>query len=223
MSFSPLPATFLDDLRRSRGRPCCELGCGDGAFSRVLAGLGLTPLRLDRRAPWAGSVADVVADAGALPLRSGSVALLVAANLLRHLWPPRERRPVPDDWCRCLAGDGVLWILEDEPAARPPAARNYRDAMAFLARIDPRGRGPLLPAAVFGARLGGPGATGGWTVGSGPNRLAPERPEALAALLEGEGSHGAGEGARIAAAIRRDGLAYGACWWARWTPAAGAA
>ncbi len=217
MSFSPLPAIFLDDLARSAGRPALEVGCGDGRFSAVLAAHGARPWRLDRLPPRRGTVADAVADARALPLADGSLGLLVAANLLRHLWSPRGPEAVPEDWLRCIAPDGRLWIFEDEPVSRPPAARHYRDAMTLLARLDPGGRRPLLPLGRFLARLDAAGRRDGWRHGMAVNATPAAAPGALAELLAGQGGGPEAPGVRLAAAIRREGLSYGPYWWARWS------
>jgi SAM-dependent methyltransferase len=217
MSFCPLPTIFLDDLAEVSGRPTIELGCGDGRFSALLAARGGRPWRLDRLSPARGTVADVVADARALPLGDGGVALLVAANLLRHLWPSRGSEAVPEGWFRCLAPNGRLWIFEDEPVSRPPAARHYRDAMTLMARLDPGGRRPLLPLGRFLARLDAGDRRAGWRHGMAANETAIEAPEALALLLGGQGGGPEAPGVRLAAAIRRDGISYGPYWWARWT------
>ncbi len=219
MSFSPLPATFLDDLRaRARGRGrVVELGCGDGRFTAVLSSAGAAPLRIDRLPPWRGSVADVVADARTLPLADGSCDLVVAANLLRSFWPPPNGAAVPEDWRRCLRPGGALWIFEDEGLARPAAARNYRDLQDFLARIDPWGRRPLLPSARFRARLGAERAGGRWQLGRQRNTTAVGDREAVLRLLRGAGGAAGGEAARLEASILRNGLSYGVFWWARWS------
>lgn len=217
MSFSPLPAIFLEDLALIAGRPAVEVGCGDGRFSAVLQTHGVRPWRFDRRAPRRGTIAQVAAEARALPLADGSVALLVAANLLRHLWSARGGEALPEAWHRCLAPDGRLWIFEDEPVSRPPAARHYRDAMTLLARLDPQGRRPLLSLGQFLGRLDAAGRRNGWQHGMAGNEMTIDAPEALAVLLAGEGGDTRAPGARLAAAIRRDGLSYGPYWWARWT------
>jgi SAM-dependent methyltransferase len=226
MSFSPLPTTLLEELAGRRGEPVVELGCGDGRLSALLEARGCAVWRLDRRPPWHGSAAQVVADAGALPLGEGSVGLLICANLLRHLWPPPGGRVVPDDWRRCLRAGGALFILEDEPRSRPAAVRHYRDLQAFLARVDPGGRRPLLPRQRFEARLARSGERGGWRTGAGRNRYPADR-RAAAALLRGTGTGtrdgGEGEAARLARAIARDGLDYGEYWWACWNGAEGTA
>jgi SAM-dependent methyltransferase len=217
MSFCPLPAIFLEDLVLTADRPAIEVGCGDGRFSTVLAARGVRPWRLDRIPPRRGTVADAVADVRALPLPDGSVALLVAANLLRHLWPARGSEAVPETWRRCLAPDGRLWIFEDEPVSRPPAARHYRDAMTLLARLDPGGRRPLLTLGRFLARLDAGARREGWRHGMATNEAIVEDPGALTRLLGGQGGGPEAPGVRLAAAIRRDGISYGPFWWARWT------
>ncbi len=214
MSYTPLPEIFLEDLKRSGPGAGVELGCGEGRFTRLLTAAGARPVCLDRRAAWAGTIADVVADARSLPLREASVSLLVAAGLLRHLWPLPGGLACPTDWIRCLAPGGALWIFEDEPLSHPPAARHFRDAMAFLARVAPDVRRPLLPLATFRRRWRA-NAPGQWRHGCAMNEFAPDDVEVLASLLEGEHGSTDSPGARLAAAIRRDGLSYGHYWWAR--------
>ena len=218
MSFSPLPKTFLEVLRRSRQDRVVEIGCADGSFSTVLADLGVRPVRLDRRPPWVGSIADIVADAAALPLASDSVSVLVCANLLHYLWPPAGTLPVPADWLRCLRRDGYLFIFEDEPLDAPAPARNYRDLQDFLVRLDPAGRGPLLPRAHFESRLRAAGDRPGcWRLGWQRNRW-PVDAERVASWLEGDRTNAQGAAGRLAEAIRHHGLDYGCYWWACWSP-----
>jgi SAM-dependent methyltransferase len=217
MSFSPLPGTFLEDLReRSRGR-VVELGCGDGVFSSVLSDLSAHPLRLDRRSPRAGSVADLVADARRLPLRRGSVDMLVCANLLRHLWPVQDGAAVPPDWRGSLGPNGILWILEDEPAGRPPAARLYRDLQAFLAQLDPASRRPLLAQDRFVRRLREDRQPGGqWRLGRGWNAW-PVDTVAVKDLLRRLADDSQGPARELLIRVERFGLSYGPYWWACWT------
>ncbi len=211
-----------------------ELGCGDGQFSRLLQAEGARPWRLDRRAPAAGSVADIVADALCLPLVPGSVDLLVAANLLRHLWPLPEPHPAPRTWQQCIARGGCLYIFEDEPLQQPAAARNYCRLQSFLARLLPESRCPLLPRADFTARLPREGlGRRQWRLGYQQNRWPADATAAMA-LLRGEGDHTvmpserslrgrqkkSDEALALIADIARDGLSYGAYWWARWSPEA---
>lgn len=216
MSFAPLPPIFLDDLRGCAAGPLVELGCGDGVFTAELRAHGASPLCLDRLPPRAGTVAAVVAEAADLPFRDGSVSLLVAANLLRHLGPRPRGEAVPPAWRRCLAPGGRLWIFEDEPVSRPAAARHYRDAARLLARIQPWGRGPLLPNRDFVAHLGAEARSRQWQSGEAVNTTSAREPEALVRLLLGSAGAAGGEAGRLAEAIGRDGLSYGKYWWARW-------
>ncbi len=221
MSFCPLPKTFLERLRAARPCRIVEIGAGDGGFAAVLGGHGASPWRIDRRPPWTGSAAQVVGDARELPLGEGTVDLLIAANLLRHVWPPPRGEAVPAEWLRCLAAGGKLYIFEDEPTARPRAARNYRDLQDFLAAVDPATRRPLLPRARFLARAA-PGRTGSrWEWGVHPNLQPVRSPDSVIAWLRGGGGEAEGQAQRLAAAIARHGLAYGDYWWACWTAEGG--
>ncbi len=231
MSFFPLPTTLLEDLARFRGEPIVELGCGDGCFSAVLAAAGASLWRMDRRPPWAGSAADLVADARLLPFPTGGIGLLICANLLHQLWPPGGVRPVPDEWRRCLRPGGVLFLLEDEPTQSTPAAHNYMELQAFLARVAPQLRRPLLPRGRFLKRLRVAGELEGWRHGQARNDYTADA-GAVASWLRGSAGTGAAgpgrqapggnEGVRLAEALERDGLGYGDYWWARWSSGEGA-
>jgi hypothetical protein len=124
---------------------------------------------------------------------------------------------VPEAWRRCLAPDGRLWIFEDEPVSRPPAARHYRDAMTLLARLDPGGRRPLLTLGRFLTRLDADVRREGWRHGMATNEAIVADPGALMRLLGGQGGGPEAPGVQLVAAIRRDGISYGPYWWARWT------
>lgn len=211
MPFSPLPTTFLDDLTRAGDRGVLELGSADGGFTRLLRERGARVVTLDRRR----SAAAVVGDALAPPLRAGSFAMVVAANLLRHLWRRVDPAQGPTAWRDLLAPGGSLYILEDEPAPAPRAVRNYRDLQTFLAGVYELQRGPLLASGTFAAarrRWRWPGV---WLDGSAPNRW-PADPQAVVALLAGERLEAGSQADRLRRAIARDGLSYGSYWWTRW-------
>jgi SAM-dependent methyltransferase len=214
MPFTPLPKTFLEDLKRTRLGQVVELGCGSGLFTAQLRRCGAQPLAIDRRPRGAGNHADVAADALALPLRRASVDLLVAGNLLRHLWPLADDRPVPYWWYDVLAPSGVLYVFEDEPVAAPRPARNYRDLQAFLARLQPESRRPLLPLKAFSSRCRGPDDSG-WSFGEAENHWPISRQDVLSWLRRPnmEAEH---EASALVAAIADEGLSYGRFWWARW-------
>jgi SAM-dependent methyltransferase len=226
MSFFPLPTTLLEDLARFRGEPIVELGCGDGRLSAVLVAAGASLWRVDRRPPWAGSTADLVADARRLPFPAGRISLLICANLLRQLWPPRAGSPVPEEWRHCLRPGGVLFLLEDEPTASTPAAHNYRELQAFLARVAPQIRRPLLPRRRFLKRLRAEGELDDWRHGQARNDYPADAGEVASWLRSSAEAGGTGsgrsepgrhEGIQLAEALERGGLGYGDYWWARWS------
>ncbi len=224
MAFSPLPKTFLDDLEARRNGPVVELGCGDGAFTRLLESLGAEPLALDRRRPGCGTVASIVADVTDLPLRDRSVRLLIAANLLRHCWNDRVAALLRA-WVRCVARDGRCYIFEDEPRADgdlPTAVRNYHRVQDFLRRLAPENRGALLPMANFRRACrsanGRSDATGGtWEFGQSENHWPIDR-GAVVDWLRGTARTAGREADRLIRDVERNGLSYGRYWWARWSP-----
>lgn len=214
MPFDPLPTILADfcslpDAARLRA---VELGCGDGRLLALLRGRGLPCLGLDRTPRAAGSVADVVGDALFPPLRPASLDLVIAANLVRHLWPAAPGAPFLAVWLELLRPGGSLLILEDEPVGAPPAAARYRDLQAFLARVAPDARGPLLAASAF--RRGLPPALAARVVacGGGDNAWPQDAAAVVAMLRRGRPQPG-GEADRLATAITADGLACGRQWW----------
>jgi len=214
MPFSPLPATFLDDLARRAPDGVLELGCGDGTFTRLLRERGVEPMTLDHHRPPLARAVRVVGDALAPPLRPRRFGLVVAPNLLRHVWPQVATRG-PEVWRDLLAPGGILYILEDEPLAHPPAARNYRDLQALLARIDPAGRRPLLARRIFEAasrRWNWPGA---WRTEQADNAW-PVAADTVLGWLGGRDRVPGSEADRMHWAIVDAGLSYGKMWWARW-------
>lgn len=215
MPFCPLPAIFADDVRRLSGRGVLELGSGDGAMTRLLSDLGADPVTVDRRPAAAGCVARIRGDVLAPPLRGG-FGVVVAANLLRHVWPA-VRHGGPAAWRELVAPGGCLWILEDEPAADPAPARHYRELQDLLARLDPSGRQPLLAQAEFVGRRRCWNWPGVWRDGSDANTWPVDADGVVAWLAAGNAAAG-GEVDRLCRAIADDGLAYGRAWWARWQP-----
>ncbi len=213
MPFTPLPAIFLEDLRRLATRGVLELGSGDGSFSRLLAAQGVVPWTLDRRSRRAGAVAAVRGDALRPPFKAG-FGIVVAANLLRQVWP-LVRAEGPGAWASLVAPGGCLWIFEDEPLAGPPAARHYRDLQDFLARMNEGRRRPLLASAVFERQRAHWRWPGSWRGGEQPNAW-PLVPDAVIAMLAAGDPRPGGEAARLIADIARDGLACGRYWWVRW-------
>lgn len=215
MSFTPLPKIFTETcLDPEIPFPqILELGCGDGCFGEVLTHAGLTSWGLDNSGPERGTVAQVVGDALAPPIAAGSLDVLVAPNLLRHLIPGDPGLGFLSRWMELLKPRGSLFIFEDEPGDTPVQVAHYRDLMDFLRRLMPRSRGPLLPLKEFQARVESLDDAVSWEFGQARNRYPINaqvvldflgRPENAEAWLK-----------RLIDGISRDGLAPGFFWWAR--------
>ena len=208
MSFDPLPTRLVEDLARTAGAPAVEPGCGDGRLTRRLRSIHPWVVGLDRLGPLTRP--GVIADAGAPPLHPGSAGAVIMGNTYRHLddGPAALAR-----WREAMRGDGCLWILEDEPAGDGRPGALYRDLQRLLDDLVPLRRGTLLPLAAFRHSLS---SERGWSFGLERNR---ETPADLAALIAGLEFHGGTvpAAARMAAALRVEGLDYGHYWWARWS------
>jgi len=214
MSFTPLPKIFTDIFSNldSPFPQILELGCGDGRFQEILTGLGISCWGLDRIGPDRGTVADVVGNALSPPVAVGSLDLLVAANLLRHLAPTDIALGFLAGWLELLKPGGSLFIFEDEPGDHPAGAAHYRDLQEFLSRLMPESRGPLLALADFKTRVSalGPGVC--WDFGLVRNKQVIDAAVVLEFL--GLGGEQTGDCGRLMKAIDRDGLDPGCFWWA---------
>lgn len=208
MSFAPLPIELVRDLDRAAGAPIVELGCGEGRLTRCLRTLVPGVIGLDLQ-PFPTGI-DIVADALIPPLRPASIAVIVQGNLFRHL---DDGLRGLDAWRTALTATGTLWILEDEPDMDDGPGALYRDLQRCLDDLVPQRRGALMSPATFRNALS---SESGWTFGRVRNR---EASDSLHLLLNGLDAWAGTtpEAARIAAAIRADGLDYGHYWWARWS------
>lgn len=212
MSFDPVPATITE---LCRGAPASwralELGCGDGTLRAHVRAAGVWCAGLDRAPRGLAAAVDVRGDACRPPLRAHSLDLVLAANLVRHLVPGDPNLRFLESWLDLLRPGGSVFVLEDEPSPGR-AAVNHRDLQAFLARLAPTGRGPLLARDPFLRRL--PARLRGRIVGGGTelNRWPLDAAAAVAMLESGRPQPG-GEADRLAAAIRRHGLGCGRMWW----------
>ena len=215
MAFVPLPNQLLDILHRQPDLTVLELGCGDGRFSRILAGEGADVWGLDLVPPARGTVARVVGDARRPPLRPGHWPVVVAANLVRHLAPDRGVAALVRGWLDLVATGGSLWILEDAPGGTSPAEANFAALQALLAELP--GRGPLLGLAGFladmKARSDGIAVT--VTAAAEEENRYPLESLAVLAMLE-SGRPAPGTPAdHLAQAIAADGVTCGRYWWVR--------
>ena len=116
MSFWPFPKIILDELRAGLVHGVgIEIGAGDGRLTRRLAESGIPLHAVDLR-PMSG----LCADACALPFGRGSLGLVVAGNLLRHLRESARENFLVEAG-GVLAIDGRLLLIEDDPRSRIPA------------------------------------------------------------------------------------------------------
>jgi SAM-dependent methyltransferase len=216
MPFDPLPEILTDRLDRP-DTPllrAVELGCGDGRLLTLLRRRGLHCAGLDRLPRAAGSAAEVRGDACQPPLLPGSLDLVIAANLVRHLLPAQPACGFLSLWLSLLKPGGAVFILEDEPTANPPSAARYRDLQAFLARLSPGARGPLVSGKAFRRKLPPVLAARVDACGSAANAW-PQDAGAVVAMLRAGAPTAGGEAARLADAISADGLSCGRQWWCR--------
>jgi hypothetical protein len=216
MPFSPLPATFIDDVQSCAPGGALELGSGGGAFTALLAEHGLRPWTLDRLGPPLGGRPDVVGDAMRPPF-GVRFPLVVAANVLRHVWPAAASEG-PGAWQDLVAPGGSLWVLEDEPCNRPPSAHNYCRLQDLLADLQPGRHQRLLPLATFVGRQRQWRRGGRWTTGTADNHWPARVADVMAMLASGRPAPG-WEVAELLDSLARSGLSYGRYWWARWTEA----
>jgi SAM-dependent methyltransferase len=138
MSFWPFPKIILAELEAGLARGVgVEIGAGEGRLTRRLAGCGIPLHAVDLR-----PTAELCADACALPFAVGSLGLVVAGNLLRHLKQPARAAFLVQAGA-ALTVDGRLLLIEDEPEARDSAESNYRHALKLLSDADST-RGAVL-------------------------------------------------------------------------------
>ncbi len=216
MPFNPLTTHFTDFLDQldPDTATVLELGSGEGGFRALLPPGSPVLLGLDLRQPALGTVCDLVGDARHPPLRPGSIDLLVAANLVRHLVPRHRLAEFIRHWRSLLKPAGALFIFEDEPSQATPAERNFGDLQAFLAQLMPESRGSLLALSRFRKMIAEDADVTPWTFGFQRNEETLEATEVMRFLGAGEGTP-TGPVARLIRAIGRDGVAPGRYWWAQ--------
>lgn len=211
MAFDPLPEELLALLKARPDLPVLELGCGDGRFTRVLTRHGAEAWGLDLVHPARGTVAKVVGDACRPPLRTGRWPVVVAANLLRHLAGKGGAAPLVRGWLDLVRPDGSLWIMEDAPGGKEPAAANFTSLQDLLAELP--GRGPLLGMSDFLPELAAHGIA--VVAAAEMQNRYPLDAAAVLDMLESGGPAPGTPAALLATAIAADGIACGRYWWAR--------
>jgi ubiquinone/menaquinone biosynthesis C-methylase UbiE len=110
------------------GKRIVDVGCGEGALSRFLAGEGAQVVGLDpaadkieaaaRAATAEGSAADFRVGGGeSLPFEDGSLDVVLYSNSLHHV-SLDAMRPALQEAARVLKPGGLLYVME--PLARGP-------------------------------------------------------------------------------------------------------
>ena len=215
MSFSPIPTTLKTDLAGLGTGVVLDLGCGDGRWTTSLRQHAPSVIALDKSQALAPA-AEVVGDVISPPVQPHSCALVMAANLLRHLPNPHSALTL---WRSLLVPGGILWVFEDEPAADGEPGVLYRDLQQYLKKLNPRGRGALWPQVRFESMIVN---EPGWLLDSFTNEEQLQDKASLLLMLDQMVAHGDAEAARLATGLRQGPFSYGRTWCARWTERAGA-
>jgi SAM-dependent methyltransferase len=216
MPFAPLPAEFLkilDNISDSHA-VVLDLGCGEGHFTQMVSRPGIHVFGLDMSLSGSPGL-DLQGDALDPPVLPGSIDLLLAANLVRHLLRGDPEGTFLHKWQKLLKPGGVMVLFEDEPAESPKAVKNYHDVQLFLAQLVGPGRGPLLPWKKFQKIASGQPYPGSWKFGLEENGTVAD-PSRVLDFLAGTSGQVAPEVANLMAGIKMNGLAYGSYWWAQW-------
>jgi SAM-dependent methyltransferase len=138
-------ATFRRLVGDIAGRRVLDLGCGEGTFSRACLQAGASPVATDFAASMVaataarshGSFPIVRASATAIPQRSESVDIVLALDIIEHLYEPAAAL---DEIHRVLGPGGRLMIATDRDGFNFGAVpfRVRRLAVAGRDRLPPR-------------------------------------------------------------------------------------
>ena len=132
-----LREAFVRAVQPRAGERCIDLGCGTGAFTRRLRGLGLelagmdiSPASVKLAQSIAPDIAYVVGDITATELPSGSRDVILYSGVLHHFSTPEARHAVLSEGFRILAPGGRLFAYD--PSAQSPSMWLYRDPRSPL-------------------------------------------------------------------------------------------
>lgn len=135
-AYRRLVGIFVDRVRPRPGERCVDLGCGTGAFTRRLRGLGLelsgmdvSPASIDRanRDAEPGETYRV-ADIRNTTLAPASMDIVVYSGVLHHTY--QEITPVLAEGYRILRAGGRLFAFD--PSVHSPSMFLYRDPRSPL-------------------------------------------------------------------------------------------
>lgn len=132
-----LREAFEREVRPRVGERCIDLGCGTGAFTRRLHGLGLTlagmdisPASVELARSIAPDIEYTVGDITATGLPSESRDIILYSGVLHHFSTREARRAVLAEGYRILAPGGRMFAYD--PSAQSPSMWLYRDPRSPL-------------------------------------------------------------------------------------------
>ncbi len=134
---------FLLEVIQLRGRVVLDVGCGDGALTRLMAGRGAivtglepNPARIDaaRAFPHVGGETYLVAGAQNLPAGDATVDLVVFSNSLHHV-PVEDQQRALEEAARVLRPGGIVFVAEPlAEGAHFELVRNFDDETEIRAK-----------------------------------------------------------------------------------------
>ncbi len=136
-AYRRLHEAFVSDVRPRAGERCIDLGCGTGAFTRrlrglglVLAGMDISPNSVELAKKIAPDVDYSVGDITATGLPDASQDIILYSGVLHHFSTPAARREVVREGYRLLKPGGRLFAYD--PSAHSPSMWLYRDPRSPL-------------------------------------------------------------------------------------------
>jgi SAM-dependent methyltransferase len=136
-AYAQLRAAFVRLVQPRAGQRCIDLGCGTGAFTRRLGGLGLelsgmdiSPGSVERARAIGPDIEYLVGDITDTKLADGSRDIVLYSGVLHHFCTRADRLRVLREGHRLLAPGGRLFAYD--PSAQSPSMWLYRDPRSPL-------------------------------------------------------------------------------------------
>ena len=164
-AYRRLTSLFERWIRPTSGERCIDLGCGTGAFTARLAGLGLTlsgmdvsPTSIARARDSHDGITFLVGDITATGLPAGSFDIVLYSGVLHHFGTHDQRLAALGEGYRLLGPRGRLFAYD--PSAHSPSMWLYRDPRSPLfSRKGKTDNEVLLRREVLAAELRAAGFT----------------------------------------------------------------
>jgi ubiquinone/menaquinone biosynthesis C-methylase UbiE len=136
-AYRRLRSLFCKLVAPRPGERCIDLGCGTGAFTSRLTGLGLSlwgmdisPASVARGQAKGDGVTYVLGDITRTQLDDGSFDIILYSGVLHHFSTEEQRRGVLREGFRLLAPGGRLFAYD--PSVQSPSMWLYRDPRSPL-------------------------------------------------------------------------------------------